>query len=276
MSWNPFKDGISYDQLDKELRDLIDDKVSIGQYISYANEFSAHKDNSVIHLMGDDRERFEYAYKRVKEMLDGGIEESITDMVQFNTNFANHKNDKVVHLTQDERNQYASTIANINSRFNSINDQINGINDKFDEYVTRLAFSEHVLTLSNHLIDMNPHITNEERNKWNKIEENMTNYTNGKLTDHENNTEIHIRQTEREKWNQHSDNQEIHVTLEEKGRYDNHVTNVATHITNSERLAWNKNIVDTNAQTERLNFLVNTVNALSTTVKNLENQIARL
>lgn len=276
MSWNPFKDGISYDQLDKELRDLIDDKVSIGQYRSYANEFSAHKDDSVIHLMGEDRERFEYAYKRVKEMLDGGIEESITDMVQFNTNFANHKNDKIIHLTQDERNQYSSTIANINSKFNSIADQIKSTNDRFDEYVTRQDFSENVLSLNNHLIDMVPHITMDERNKWNQIEENMTNYTNGKLVDHENNTEIHIRQTEREKWNQHSDNDEIHVSLEEKGRYDNHVSNIAIHITNSERIAWNKNITDIDAQSQRLDFLVNTVQALSSTVRNLENQIARL
>ena len=241
MAWDPENDGISFSQLDKELRDIINSKINNEDYRSFATSFSQHQTDHTIHLTSTDREHFQYAYDKIVEIIDTEISDAITDITSFNAKFNAHTSDSTVHFTDIERNRWENNFSTMEATINSLRDSINGVKSLFDGYIDSEQFGEQVTSLSNHLIDRNVHITTLERATWNGMEANAKNYSDNKLSNHMNDEDVHLKYNERYNWNQHKDDASIHLTEDLKNELDHHLHRDynTIHITADDRTKWN-------------------------------------
>lgn len=239
MAWNPDNDGISFSQLDKELRDIINSKVGSDDYRSFADSFSRHQTDHTIHLSSTDRERFQYAYEKIVQIIDTEISDAITDITSFNTRFANHVNDSTVHFTDIERNRWENNFTTMVNNINILSSSINNIVSMFDGYTDATQFNEQVTSLANHLIDRNVHITTSERATWNGTEARANNYSDNKLSKHATDDSLHFKANERFNWNQHKDNSKIHLDDSFREQINTHLANATVHVTSADKTKWN-------------------------------------
>jgi len=255
MAWNPDKDGVSYSQLNKELRDRIDNMVNIDQYRSLSNEINTHFINTISHVSVSDREKWNYAYKRIAEYVDGEISGNLDNIASISRLLQNHMNDNVRHWTDVDKNTYENFITETKDGFASIDTQIKNINIKFDSYITQSVFQTHVSEFNNHVLNLYTHIRDDERSKWNASEGNAKRYSDDILYVHSSNSDMHIKAAERDKWNDHIENDAVHITAEDKAKFNSHVSNAGLHVSTDQKMAWDRalnEITDLKARVEAL------------------------
>lgn len=266
MPWNPDKDGVSFSQLDKELRDIINSKINSEDYRSFATTFGNHQADHNIHLTSTDREHFQYAYEKIVQIIDSEVSEAITDITSFNRRFNAHVTDSTVHFTDIERNRWENNFSTMDQTIASLKDSINGIKSLFDGYIDNQQFTEQVTSLANHLIDRNCHISTSERATWNGIEAIVKNYSDNKLSTHIRDDSLHLKSNERYMWNQHKDDGVIHLNADFREQITNHLGNATVHVTGAEKTKWNNIVND-------LASIAADITSLKTDVQYLKNKI---
>ena len=255
MTWNPDKDGIAYSQLNKELRNRIDNMVNIDQYRSLSNEINTHFINTVTHVSVSDRNNWNYAYKRIVEYVDGDISNNLNDMAGISRQLQNHMNDNVRHWTDVDKNMYENFVTETKDGFDALNKEIRDINVKFDNYITQSVFQTHVSEFNNHVLNLYTHVRDDERSKWNSSEGNAKRYADEILYIHTSNSDMHIKAAEREKWNDHVENDSVHITAEDKSKFNSHISNAGLHVSTDQKMAWDRalnEITDLKARVEAL------------------------
>ena len=80
----------------------------------------------------------------------------------------------------------------------------------YDELTTTIGGKANATDLTNHTDDTNIHVTTTERTKWNKVSDKVDTTD---FNTHKNNTDIHITTAERTKWNGKEDNSNKTTTI---------------------------------------------------------------
>lgn len=268
MAWSN-EDKISYNELNPALQAMIDSKVDVDNYRSFAQEYQAHKQNYVLHIQIEEREAWNYAYKRVKEMLDTDIGENIAKMGEINTNLDAHKADMVTHWSIEARNEYNNFVVNTKNNFENIRNQINEVDKKFDNYSEIKTVAEVSTNLTNHVLNKIGHITQTERDRWNKILETAQETATSDLKAHKLDEEVHLIGGERANWNSHIEDKTLHITPAEKVDMQIHMENKNIHVTAALKEKWDDTINKYIALETRVRLLETEVASLQRTIANI-------
>lgn len=276
MSWSD-SDKIDFEQLNSELQGIINLKVDLDNFRSFTNEFDTHRKDHIVHMTLTDRHHFEHAYEQVNKYLEGSLDIAIDEMKENNEKFKSHVNNTVYHWTDTARNEYNKFVQDTNQRLEELSRQIDYTMETSDaRYITNKEFSEEIITLNNHIINKISHVTEADRQTWNSIYDNATEYTDSEIYKHETNEVIHIKESERRLWNQHMDNETLHVTTEEKGRYDNHVNSDSIHVTMQQKIKWENYNDKINDIDERVTINSNYIQGMLSRINSLETRLIAL
>lgn len=237
-------DKVSWQNLNPDLKEIINNKVELENYRSFANEFNQHKTNMTNHMSSSDRAHYDYAYKRVVELLDGTIGDTIKDMSIIVDKVDTHISDTEAHWTPTQRNEYQNKMKDIEDHFDSIENDILGLRQELNGYTDQETYANLLLGFNNHVIDKYVHVSPAERAAWNGIFDKSKSYIDGVIAEHTLDEDIHVLLSDKNKWNSHVDEYKIHMTVEEKGIIANHVANENIHVTNADKIKWNNHMTD--------------------------------
>lgn len=268
MAWNP-DDKISYNELNPALQAMIDSKVDVDNYRSFAQEYNRHKSDYLLHIFQEDRDNWNHAYQRVKDILDTDIGENIEKMGEIIGNIENHKKDSVSHWSIEERNEYNNFVLNVRNQFENVKLMIADVDKKFPMYVLSSKTDEIETNLTDHMLNMTPHITQAERDKWNRILEQAQETASTDLKRHKNDTEAHFIGGERRLWNAHVEDETIHTSPSEKIEYEAHMKNKNVHVTVNNKETWDNNTVQFKQLEARVRLIETEVAALQNSIANI-------
>jgi len=276
MSWTPL-DKISFEQLNSQLQDIIDNKAGGTEFATLSSKFESHLVDKETHLTPNDRYKLGYVFERVVNTLDAGVEQSIMEFNSTVKDIQAHMRDDQSHWTSLDRNDYNLFRTNLETTLDDLQQQIDALLTNANSiFVDNSTYSETVTNLANHILDPHKHVTPKERETWNSMLGDAKDYTDRELYSHSIDSAKHISDAEREDWNAHKDNVTIHLTPEERGLYNNHVNNGNIHVTHQQKNNWNsmKNKLD--MVEESLSSLSNTVAVMNNALANLQTKVAQL
>lgn len=254
MSWSD-KDRISFKDLQEDLQDLINSKVSSDAFAQSNRTIDSHITNEEIHVTQSDKDTWNQMLAAAKTYAAALVKNTQTiiktDITTVSDDMKVHMADNVIHITKGDRDKWDAMYDNSKEYTDNIKKELQ---QSIGENTTKTDTS-----INDHINNMNIHVSVDDRVKWDSVYDQSVKYTNKVKAE----LEKSINSTGKNAdsvLNTHVNNKDVHVTLEDKGRWDGSV-NTANAYTDS-KLAGLKDSLST---TDRNNY-----NALLARIHTLE------